>query len=196
MECKLLSLILIAILLTGCAAEKTRTVTTTKYVCSDKSIVSDPERCERVEYRETITEKPGNCPEPKPSIIETIRYACPDGSVVNSPGDCHPPELGTTSTTKTTTPPTTAPPTTPTTTTTTTTTTSTTTTLKTPPIGSCTSLGCPPKTEFVGSESSDKYHKCDCRYAVRIKPENIVCFNSKEDAESKGYAPCGVCIKE
>lgn len=48
---------------------------------------------------------------------------------------------------------------------------------------------------FVGSKNSDKYHLPDCSNAKRIKPENIVCFSSKEDAESKGYQPAKDCIK-
>ncbi|MBN2015087.1 MAG: hypothetical protein JW778_07900 [Candidatus Altiarchaeota archaeon] len=78
-------------------------------------------------------------------------------------------------------------------TTTTTTTSTTTTTTSTQPNDSCSALSCPPGTNFVGSLSSDKYHNCDCRYAKKIKPENIVCFSSREDAESEGYVPCGVC---
>ncbi|OYT40298.1 MAG: hypothetical protein B6U86_04260 [Candidatus Altiarchaeales archaeon ex4484_43] len=181
MQLRPLSLILLAILLTGCITEKTRTVTTTKYVCPDKSIVSDPERCEREEPKEiiitryvcpdgTYTEKPENCPEP--FLVKVMRYVCPDGSIVNSSEDCLSPDLGTTSTT----------------------TTSISTTTTQPTI--CADLGCPPGTKFVGSKSSNRYHHCDCRYAKRIKPENIICFSSKRDAESKGYVPCGVCIKE
>lgn len=40
---------------------------------------------------------------------------------------------------------------------------------------------------FVGSKNSNKYHSPSCSYAKRIKPENQVCFTSKEDAEGKGY---------
>lgn len=42
---------------------------------------------------------------------------------------------------------------------------------------------------FVGSKNSDKYHLPSCTWAKRIKPENIVCFKSTEDAKSKGYIP-------
>ncbi len=48
---------------------------------------------------------------------------------------------------------------------------------------------------FVGSKNSDKYHLPTCQFAKRIKPENQVCFGSKEEAESRGYTPCGSCIK-
>lgn len=47
---------------------------------------------------------------------------------------------------------------------------------------------------FVGSKNSNKYHKIGCRFAKRIKPENIVCFKNKEDAKEKGYIPAH-CIK-
>lgn len=48
---------------------------------------------------------------------------------------------------------------------------------------------------LVGSKNSDKYHLPTCSNAKRIKPENIVCFSSKEEAESKGYQPAKDCIK-
>ena len=48
---------------------------------------------------------------------------------------------------------------------------------------------------FVGSKNSDKYHLPTCPYAKRIKPENIVCFSSAEDARVKGYQPDKSCIK-
>jgi len=71
---------------------------------------------------------------------------------------------------------------------TTTTTSSTTTT-----VDECTSLGCPGGTQFVGSKSSDKYHYCNCTWAKKIKPENLICFQSKEEAQGEGYVPCGTC---
>ncbi len=56
----------------------------------------------------------------------------------------------------------------------------------------CISLGCPPGTLYVASKNSDKYHKCSCYNAKRIKPENLVCFSSKEQAEQKNVlASCG-----
>lgn len=47
--------------------------------------------------------------------------------------------------------------------------------------------------QYVGSTTSRKYHLPDCRYAKKIKPEHLVFFSSKEEAESKGYEPCKVC---
>lgn len=46
---------------------------------------------------------------------------------------------------------------------------------------------------FVGSRNSNKYHLATCAVAKRIKPENKVCFASKEEAEKRGYIPS--CLK-
>lgn len=46
---------------------------------------------------------------------------------------------------------------------------------------------------FVGSKNSTKYHSPSCSYAKKIKPENTVCFKSKEEAEGRGYV--AGCIK-
>jgi hypothetical protein len=48
---------------------------------------------------------------------------------------------------------------------------------------------------FVGSKNSNKYHLPTCRWAKNIKPENLVCFSSAEDAVAKGYQPDKTCIK-
>ncbi len=47
--------------------------------------------------------------------------------------------------------------------------------------------------KFVGSITSKKYHRLDCRYALKIKPDNRVYFQSREEAERQGYLPCKVC---
>jgi hypothetical protein len=46
---------------------------------------------------------------------------------------------------------------------------------------------------FMGSITSKKYHRPDCRYALKIKPDNRIYFPSIEDANSQGYLPCKVC---
>ena len=46
---------------------------------------------------------------------------------------------------------------------------------------------------LVGSKSSRKYHRPDCRFAQKIKPENLISFSSFEDARREGYLPCKVC---
>ncbi|MFA4817404.1 MAG: Ada metal-binding domain-containing protein [Parcubacteria group bacterium] len=48
---------------------------------------------------------------------------------------------------------------------------------------------------FVGSKNSNKYHLPTCSYAKNIKPENIVCFKSAEDAAARGYQPDKSCVK-
>lgn len=48
---------------------------------------------------------------------------------------------------------------------------------------------------FVGSKNSNKYHLPTCQWAKRIKPENLVCFSSTEDAKQKGYQPDKGCVK-
>lgn len=52
---------------------------------------------------------------------------------------------------------------------------------------SCVSLGCSADTKYVGSKNSDKYYGCDCHYAKRVKPENIVCFKDDKEALDRGY---------
>ena len=48
---------------------------------------------------------------------------------------------------------------------------------------------------YVGSKNSNKYHLPTCRWAKNIKPENLVCFSSAENALKKGYQPDKNCIK-
>lgn len=48
---------------------------------------------------------------------------------------------------------------------------------------------------FVGSKNSTKYHLPTCQWAKRIKPENVVCFKSAEEATAKNYQPDKGCIK-
>ena len=47
--------------------------------------------------------------------------------------------------------------------------------------------------KFVGSKNSTLYHLPTCAPAKRIKPENLVCFVSEEDAQARGYK--AGCIK-
>ena len=46
---------------------------------------------------------------------------------------------------------------------------------------------------FVGSKKSDVYHYPDCSSAKSIKPENLITFNSVEEAKNAGYRPCKKC---
>lgn len=47
--------------------------------------------------------------------------------------------------------------------------------------------------EFWGSKNSNKYHYPTCKWAQKIKPQNLVKFNSPEEAIKAGYIPCKVC---
>ncbi len=49
------------------------------------------------------------------------------------------------------------------------------------------------KGKFMGSITSKKYHRLDCRYAIKIKPENCIYFQGIEDAEGQSYLPCKIC---
>ena len=51
------------------------------------------------------------------------------------------------------------------------------------------------KCAYVASKNSNKYHLPTCRYAQNIKPENKVCFSSKEEAEGRGFQGAKCCIK-
>ena len=46
---------------------------------------------------------------------------------------------------------------------------------------------------YVASMNSNKYHAPWCSGAQRIKEENKIWFNSKEEAESAGYTPASNC---
>lgn len=48
-------------------------------------------------------------------------------------------------------------------------------------------------SEFWASKNSNKYHYPDCRWAQKIKPNNLIKFNSPEAATKAGYIPCKVC---
>ncbi|MFB0552861.1 MAG: TIM barrel protein [Phycisphaerae bacterium] len=47
--------------------------------------------------------------------------------------------------------------------------------------------------KFVASRSSRVFHKSDCRWAKRIKPDNLVVYNSRDAAIKAGKRPCKVC---
>lgn len=46
---------------------------------------------------------------------------------------------------------------------------------------------------LVGSTTSNKYHRPDCRYAAKIRSENKVYFANEEEAKRQGYLPCKSC---
>lgn len=45
-----------------------------------------------------------------------------------------------------------------------------------------TTTGC----AYVGSKNSDKFYLPNCPYAKRVKPENLVCFKSADEALRQG----------
>jgi hypothetical protein len=47
-------------------------------------------------------------------------------------------------------------------------------------------------TVYASSESN-KYHSAGCRYVSKIKPEHLITFNSRQEAEAAGYSACKVC---
>lgn len=46
---------------------------------------------------------------------------------------------------------------------------------------------------YVGSKNGAKYYPPSCDFAKKIKPENLRCFSSDEDAKSKGYEKTTSC---
>ncbi|MBU1179262.1 hypothetical protein KKB69_02945 [Patescibacteria group bacterium] len=46
---------------------------------------------------------------------------------------------------------------------------------------------------FVASKGGTKYHYPWCSGALRIKEENKIWFNTKEEAEAVGYTPASNC---
>ncbi len=49
------------------------------------------------------------------------------------------------------------------------------------------------KYAFVASKSGTKYYPKGCKSINRIKPENRVFFESKEEAEGSGLTPAASC---
>ncbi len=49
------------------------------------------------------------------------------------------------------------------------------------------------KGKYIGHKESKKFHYPDCKWGMKIKPENQVWFDSREEAIEKGYIPCKVC---
>lgn len=47
--------------------------------------------------------------------------------------------------------------------------------------------------KYVGNKDSKVFHNADCQHVKTIKTENLVYFQSKEEALSKGYRACKVC---
>lgn len=48
-------------------------------------------------------------------------------------------------------------------------------------------------THYLGNKNTKKFHKSTCSFAKKIKSENLITFESREEAVSGNYAPCGKC---
>ena len=49
------------------------------------------------------------------------------------------------------------------------------------------------KYKYVASKNSKVFHKPDCSWAKRIKPKNLVGYNSRDEAIKAGKRPCKMC---
>jgi flagellar biosynthesis protein FlhF len=54
-------------------------------------------------------------------------------------------------------------------------------------------LGPPPGARFVANGSSALYHRPDCKWVRKIKPEHLVQFASAAEAESRQFTACRNC---
>ena len=46
---------------------------------------------------------------------------------------------------------------------------------------------------YVASSDSNRYHRHDCRWAKKIATDNRIRFSTSQEAQDRGYVPCGVC---
>jgi hypothetical protein len=51
----------------------------------------------------------------------------------------------------------------------------------------------PAEYKYVASKNSSVFHKLDCIWAKRIKPENLIGYNSRDEAINTGKRPCRQC---
>ena len=51
----------------------------------------------------------------------------------------------------------------------------------------------PAEYEYVASKNGKVFHKPDCIWAKRIKPENLVNYSSRDEAINAGKKPCKQC---
>ena len=47
--------------------------------------------------------------------------------------------------------------------------------------------------KFVASKNSKVFHKADCQWAKRIKPKNLITYNTRAKATEAGKRPCKRC---
>ena len=46
---------------------------------------------------------------------------------------------------------------------------------------------------FVANQNSDVYHRSDCKWSKKIKPDNIITFSSIQAAEAQNFLACSSC---
>jgi flagellar biosynthesis protein FlhF len=49
------------------------------------------------------------------------------------------------------------------------------------------------RTYFVANKNSEVYHCADCKWSKKIKSDNIIKFNSAQEAETQNFLPCSSC---
>ena len=47
--------------------------------------------------------------------------------------------------------------------------------------------------EYVASKNSKVFHKAECEWAKKIKPENLTGYSSRDEAVRAGKRPCKQC---
>lgn len=50
-----------------------------------------------------------------------------------------------------------------------------------------------PKTGYVASNYSDRYHRPECKIAQKIRPDELLTFAAAEEAVAAGLVPCKKC---
>lgn len=50
-------------------------------------------------------------------------------------------------------------------------------------------------SKYIASKTSEKFHSPKCNWAKKINKNNIVWLKDKEEAESKGFKKCELCIE-
>jgi micrococcal nuclease len=51
----------------------------------------------------------------------------------------------------------------------------------------------PAENKYVASKNSNVFHKPDCAWAKKIKPENLIYYSSRNEAIKDGKRPCSQC---
>ena len=62
-----------------------------------------------------------------------------------------------------------------------------------PEAGDCSEIGCPQGTVLIGDMKTDLYYECGCTFVKWIKPADLLCFDSAEEAITRGYRHAQSC---